>query len=52
MIQAVQKHGALLGLIMGVGRILRCHPFVRGGYDPVPDHFTIFRNKQHDKSPK
>lgn len=45
MIQAIQKHGAIKGLIMGIGRILRCHPFVKGGYDPVPDHFTVFRNK-------
>lgn len=45
MIQAIQKHGAIKGLIMEIGRILRCHPFVKGGYDPVPDHFTVFRNK-------
>ncbi|MFL2125988.1 membrane protein insertion efficiency factor YidD [Latilactobacillus curvatus] len=52
MIQAIQKHGAILGLIMGIGRILRCHPFVRGGYDPVPDHFTVLRNRQRDESQK
>ncbi|ANJ69504.1 MULTISPECIES: membrane protein insertion efficiency factor YidD [Latilactobacillus] len=52
MIQAIQKHGAILGLIMGIGRILRCHPFVRGGYDPVPDHFTVLRNRQQDESQK
>lgn len=46
MIDAIRKHGAFLGLIMGLGRIFRCHPFIRGGYDPVPDHFTIFRNKK------
>lgn len=45
MVTALQKHGALKGAIMGIARILRCHPFVKGGYDPVPDHFTIFRNK-------
>lgn len=44
MIKAIQKHGAK-GIIMGIGRILRCHPFVRGGYDPVPDYFTVRRNK-------
>ncbi|AXN35728.1 membrane protein insertion efficiency factor YidD [Latilactobacillus curvatus] len=52
MIQAIQKHGAILGLIMGIGRIARCHPFVRGGYDPVPDHFTVLRNRQQDESQK
>ncbi|WGN89495.1 membrane protein insertion efficiency factor YidD [Ligilactobacillus faecis] len=47
MIQAVEKHGAVLGLLMGSARILRCNPFVRGGHDPVPDHFSLRRN--HDK---
>lgn len=47
MIQAVEKHGVVLGLLMGSARILRCNPFVRGGHDPVPDHFSLKRN--HDK---
>ena len=33
-IQAVRKYGAILGTIRGVGRILRCHPWHPGGYDP------------------
>ncbi|WP_208422524.1 membrane protein insertion efficiency factor YidD [Latilactobacillus fragifolii] len=52
MIQAIQKHGAILGLMMGIGRILRCHPFIRGGYDPVPEHFTVLRNRQQDETQK
>jgi hypothetical protein len=32
---AVQKHGALRGMWMGVRRLLRCHPFHEGGFDPV-----------------
>ncbi|MGM9886979.1 MAG: membrane protein insertion efficiency factor YidD [Lactococcus sp.] len=44
MLQAVQKHGAGKGVIMGTFRILRCHPFCQPGYDLVPDHFTIKRN--------
>jgi len=32
---AVEKHGAVRGLCMAVGRLLRCHPLSRGGYDPV-----------------
>ena len=33
-IQAVEKHGAISGTLRGVWRILRCHPFHRGGFDP------------------
>ncbi len=34
-IEAVRKHGALRGGVMSVRRILKCHPFHPGGYDPV-----------------
>lgn len=33
---AVRTHGVLRGLPMAAWRILRCHPWSRGGYDPVP----------------
>jgi putative membrane protein insertion efficiency factor len=35
MIQAVKKRGALVGVLKGMLRILRCNPFFPGGYDPV-----------------
>ena len=44
MITALEKHGLILGLLMGSARILRCNPFNRGGVDPVPDKFTLLRN--------
>lgn len=36
MIDAIETHGAFKGLVMGLWRILRCNPFGKGGYDPVP----------------
>jgi putative membrane protein insertion efficiency factor len=33
--QAVEKYGAAKGLFLGLKRIIRCHPFSKGGYDPL-----------------
>ena len=35
-IEAIEKYGVLKGGLLAVWRILRCNPFSKGGYDPVP----------------
>ena len=34
--EAIELHGVLKGVWMGTKRIVRCHPFTTGGFDPVP----------------
>ncbi len=36
MIDALNEYGAIKGSFLGIKRILRCHPFSKYGYDPVP----------------
>jgi uncharacterized protein len=35
MLEAVSRYGAMRGVAMGFRRLLRCHPFHAGGFDPV-----------------
>lgn len=35
-LEAIQKYGSLKGTILALKRILRCNPFNKGGFDPVP----------------
>lgn len=51
MIRAIQVHGAVKGTLMGTARILRCHPFVRGGIDYVPKNFKLTRNTVDKEQP-
>lgn len=38
---AVRRFGAARGALLGAWRLLRCNPFSHGGFDPVPDRFTL-----------
>ena len=35
--EAIERHGARRGTALALKRLLRCRPFVKGGYDPIPD---------------
>jgi len=40
--EAIEKYGTIKGVILSFKRIIKCHPFNPGGYDPVPP-----KNKNH-----
>ena len=48
-LEAFTKRGFFVGLILSVWRILRCNPFSKGGYDPVPE--KGLRNKSDSRTP-
>lgn len=41
--QAILKHGLFPGGLMGFKRIIDCNPLSKGGYDPVPEKFSLKR---------
>ncbi len=45
-IQAFEKRGFFVGMILTVWRILRCNPLCEGGYDPVPEHGLRYRGSR------
>lgn len=38
-LECINNHGAVLGILLGAWRILRCNPFSKGGFDPAPEKF-------------
>jgi len=43
--EAIETHGVYKGIFLAAKRLLRCHPFAKAGYDPVPP----LKNKTKDK---
>ena len=46
--EAVHIHGAVCGSYLATRRLLRCHPFHSGGFDPVPLTFHTTVNKEDE----
>ena len=43
--EALKKHGIIYGIYLSVRRIFRCHPWNKGGFDPVPHKNSCTLNK-------
>lgn len=40
-VESLRRFGAARGTLLAAWRLLRCNPFSHGGFDPVPDRFTL-----------
>ncbi|MCU0846320.1 MAG: membrane protein insertion efficiency factor YidD [Spirochaetes bacterium] len=40
-IEALRRHGPIKGTVLTISRILKCNPLSEGGFDPVPEKFTL-----------
>jgi len=52
--EAIERHGVLRGGLKAAARLLRCHPFVKGGYDPVvkPDWRSVVEEWPFEACPE
>ena len=46
--EAIERFGVFRGILLGLWRLLRCNPFSKGGYDPVPQSWPPRRRKKED----
>lgn len=38
-LRSINNLGVIIGILLGLWRLLRCNPFSRGGYDPAPENY-------------
>lgn len=41
MLESIQNNGPVIGVLFGIGRLFRCHPFSKGGYDPAKENLLL-----------
>ena len=51
-LEAFQKRGFFVGMILSVWRVLRCNPYCAGGYDPVPETGLRYRGSRKIPTPE